>query len=82
MALALGTLGRYVVAVTEYRPQPDAQTSDRIEALRNAIGEDAWEIAATLVDEDEVAHPGSWAAAGFDRGAALSEYLYEMGEGK
>ena len=64
----------------KYRPQPEAPTSDRIAALRAILGADVWEIAATLVDEDEVAFPGSWAACGMDRGAALSEYLYEMGE--
>ena len=61
-----------------YVARPDADTQDRIEALRMAIGMDVSEIAATLVDEDEAAFPGSWAEIGFDRGAAISEYLYEI----
>lgn len=65
--------------MADYTPQPDAPTADRIAALRAAIGDDVWEIAYTLVDEDEVAYPGTWAEIGFDRGAAISEYLYEMG---
>jgi hypothetical protein len=64
-----------------YQPQVSASTADRIAALRAAIGDDVQEIAMTLVDEDEAAFPGSWAAVGMDRGSAISEYLYEMGEG-
>jgi hypothetical protein len=41
-------------------------------------GSDIDEMAATFVDEDETAIPGSWAACGFDRGGAISEYLYEI----
>lgn len=65
--------------MTRYQPSPEAPVSERIVALREILGEDLWEIAATLVDEDEEAFPGSWQAAGFDRSAALSEYLYELG---
>jgi len=61
-----------------YTPQPDASTADRIAALRVILGGDDDEIAATLVDEDETTYPGSWAALGMDRGAALSEYLHEL----
>lgn len=66
--------------MSKYTPQPEADTKVRIAALRAEIGDDIQEIAATLVDEDEAAYPGSWAALGFDRGSAISEYLYEMGE--
>jgi len=62
-----------------YKPNPTAPTAERIAALRAVIS-DVWEIAYTLVDEDEAAFPGSWAAAGFDRGSAISEYLAELGE--
>lgn len=62
----------------QYQPRPEASTAERIAALRELLGTDVDEIAATLVDEDELAFPGSWAAAGFDRGAAISEYLYEL----
>jgi hypothetical protein len=61
-----------------YQPQPDADTKTRIAALRIVLGSDVDEIAATLVDEDEAAYPASWAKLGFDRGAAISEYLYEI----
>lgn len=66
------------MAQNPYRPQVDAETSVRIAALRVILGADVDEIAATLVDEDEAAYPGNWAAIGFDRGAAISEYLYEL----
>jgi hypothetical protein len=63
-----------------YTPRPDATTVERIAALREVLlPTDVDEIAATLVDEDESAYPGSWQAAGFDRGAAISEYLFEIG---
>lgn len=61
-----------------YVPNPEGDTQARIAALRAIIGSDVAEIAATLVDEDEAAFPGSWAAAGFDRGSAISEYLHEL----
>jgi hypothetical protein len=57
---------------------PDANTQDRIAALLVEIGDDVNEIASTLVDDDEAAYPGSWAELGFDRGAAVSEYLWEI----
>jgi len=63
-----------------YKPQPTEDTAVRIAALREILGTDVDEIAATLVDEDEAAFPGSWQDAGFDRGSAISEYLWELGE--
>jgi hypothetical protein len=63
-----------------YKPQPESDTASRIAALRAILGSDVDEIAATLVDEDEAAFPGGWAAVGFDRMSAISEYLYELGE--
>lgn len=63
-----------------YRPQPDADTHQRIAALHAIHGEDSNEIAATLVDEDEEAYPGRWAETGFDRSAAISEYLWAIGK--
>jgi hypothetical protein len=57
----------------------DTPTADRIAALVAFYGpDDVDEIAATMVDEDEAMFPGAWADAGFDRGAAISEYLYEI----
>lgn len=61
-----------------YTPNPEGTTAERIAALRAIFGSDVDEIAATLVDEDEAAFPGVWEAAGFNRGSAISEYLYEL----
>lgn len=65
---------------SKYTAQPNEDTAIRIAALRQLHGNDVAEIAATLVDEDEAAFPGAWAAAGFDRSGAISEYLFELGE--
>jgi hypothetical protein len=66
------------VPTNSYQPQPDADTEVRVTALQVVYGDLAEEIAATLVDEDEAAFPGSWADAGYDRGGAISEYLAEI----
>lgn len=67
------------MCMSEYVMKPEAPTAERIAQLKLTTS-DVSEIAMTLVDEDELAFPGSWASAGFDRGSAISEYLAEMGE--